>query len=65
MPGTIGSVLESLQCRAERTMLNFENTCKEKLWGLEQFSMEMTCRSPQLKKKNPAQWKSFLRKKKA
>lgn len=41
MPGTIGSVLESLQCRAERAMLNFENTCKEKLWGLEQFSMEM------------------------
>lgn len=37
MPGTIGSVLESLQCRAERT----ENTCKEKLWGLEQFSVEM------------------------
>lgn len=41
MTGTIGSVLESLQCRAERTMLNFENKCKEKLWGLDQFSMEM------------------------
>lgn len=41
MPGTIGSVVESLQCRAERTMLNFENICKEKLWGLEQFSVEM------------------------
>ena len=61
MIGIIGSVLESLQSRAERTMLNFENICKEKLWGLGQFSMEMNRLAGACK---TAQWKSFLRKKK-
>lgn len=42
MIGPIGRVLESLQCRAKRIMLNFENVCKGKLRGLDQFSVEMS-----------------------